>query len=91
MNTSTAQATIERVSQVFATYDLPVLLERDNGPCFTNDEFKRFLKLNGIRQIFTAPYHTSPYDAQVQTGTEEEKNGRESNPQNLSTPFPILF
>lgn len=76
MNTSTAQATIERVSQVFATYDLPVLLERDNGPCFTNDEFKRFLKLNGIRQIFTAPYHTSPNERTMRRFKQARKKKR---------------
>lgn len=59
MNMSTAQSTAEKLRGVFATHGLPVLSVSDIGPRFTSDEFKRLLKSNGIRQMFTAPYHPS--------------------------------
>lgn len=31
----------------------------DNGPTFTSDKFRNFLKNNGITQILTAPYYPS--------------------------------
>ena len=45
---------------IFATYGLPVLVVSDNGPCFSCQDFKMLMKVNGIRLIFFAPYHSSP-------------------------------
>ena len=55
MRTSTATATVEKMRGIFATHGLPVLVVSDNGPCFASQEFKMFMKNNGIRHIFTAP------------------------------------
>ena len=49
--------TIELLHHLFASYGLPEQLVSDNGPQFTSEEFKRFMKGNGIRHIRCAPYH----------------------------------
>ena len=59
MNSSTTPATIEKLRGVFATHGLPVILVSDNGPSFISEDFKAFMKFNGIQHIFTAPYHPS--------------------------------
>ena len=35
----------------------PEQLVSDNGPQFTSDEFEKFLKVNRVKHILTAPYH----------------------------------
>ena len=57
MNTSTSSATIEKLRQTFATHGLPETVVSDNGSCFTSEEFERFMKMNGIKHIKSAPYH----------------------------------
>ena len=59
MNTSTATATIEKLRLIFATHGIPSICVLDNGPSFVSDEFKTFLRNNGIRQVLVAPYHPS--------------------------------
>eukprot|EP00057_Strongylocentrotus_purpuratus_P023342 XP_011677816.1 PREDICTED: uncharacterized protein K02A2.6-like [Strongylocentrotus purpuratus] len=54
---STSEATIEKLREVFATHGLPNTLVSDNGPCFTSDEFAKFMKMNAINHIRGAPYH----------------------------------
>ena len=56
MKTSTAPTTIEKMRGIFATHRLPMLLVSDNGPCFSSQEFKIFMRNNGIRYIFMVPY-----------------------------------
>ena len=48
MRTSTATATVEKMRGIFATHGLPVLVVSDNSPCFSSQEFKMFMKNNGI-------------------------------------------
>ena len=43
----------------FAMHGLPKVVVSDNGPGFASEEFNDFLRSNGIRHIFTAPYHPS--------------------------------
>ncbi|KAJ8023976.1 hypothetical protein HOLleu_36568 [Holothuria leucospilota] len=57
MDTSTAQATISKLRSIFATHGLPELVVTDNGRNFTSGEFGEFLKRNGVKHVFTAPYH----------------------------------
>ena len=59
MHSTTAAATINKLRILFASYGLPRHLVSDNGPQFVAEEFKLFLKVNGIRQTLTPPYHPS--------------------------------
>ena len=43
----------------FYTHGLPDQMVTNNGPQFTSSEFTVFTPQNGIKHIFTAPYHPS--------------------------------
>jgi len=51
--TSTSAVTIRIL---FASLGLPEVVVSDNATTFTNDEFKQFLKKNGIRHITITQY-----------------------------------
>jgi hypothetical protein len=57
MKSTTSQATIRILRKLFASYGFPNELVSDNGPQFTSDEFKLFLKNNGVKQTLVPPYH----------------------------------
>ena len=57
--TITSNATISLLRSCFARLGLPIVLVSDNGTCFTSAEFQNFMNLNGIRHVFSAPYHPS--------------------------------
>ena len=59
MNTSTSNATIEKLRIAFSAHGLPEMVVTDNGSNFVSEEFEDFLKQNGIRHIRAAPYHPS--------------------------------
>ena len=59
MSSSTTQATIEGLRRLFAAYGLPQQLVSDNGPPFTAAEFDVFLRKNGVKHIYSSPYHPS--------------------------------
>ena len=55
----TSSRTLEKLRQIFSIHGLPRKIVMDNGPSFTSNEFKRFVKANGINHVTSAPYHTS--------------------------------
>ena len=57
MNRTTAVETIDVLRQWFAAHGLPEQLVSDNGPQFVSKEFKQFTSANGIKHIYSAPYH----------------------------------
>jgi hypothetical protein len=56
---SSSQITIEKLRLCFASLGLPEQLVTDNGPSFISEDFKQFMKKNGIQHIRTSPYHPS--------------------------------
>ena len=62
-----AEHTIEKLRQSFAIQGLPDSIVSDNGTCFTSQEFKNFVKVNGVRHTTSAPYHPSSNGAAERT------------------------
>ena len=60
-STSSSAVTIELLRKSFSTYGLPKVVVSDNAANFTNDEFKAFLKANGVKHVRTSPYHPASY------------------------------
>ena len=58
-SSTTYAATVRMLSETFARFGVPDGVLNDNGPQFTSDEFKTFVKINGIRQTISTPYHPS--------------------------------
>lgn len=54
---TSANNTIEKLSEAFARWGLPRQLVSDNGPPFTSREFSVYLTNNGVEHLFSAPYH----------------------------------
>lgn len=59
MSSTTTEKTIERLGEMFSRFGFPEQLVSDNGPQFISQEFEKFLEVNGIRHIHSAPYHPS--------------------------------
>ncbi|XP_064487549.1 uncharacterized protein K02A2.6-like [Ornithodoros turicata] len=59
MSSTTSSATIQKLREAFSRYGLPETIVSDNGTQFTSEEFKSFVRANGIRHVLTAPYHPS--------------------------------
>ena len=53
MSSATSSATIQRLQTLFAQFGLPKTIVSD----ITSQEFKKFLEVNGIRHLTSAPYH----------------------------------
>ncbi|UYV80958.1 K02A2.6-like [Cordylochernes scorpioides] len=68
-----AETTVNTMREMFATHGLPDVIVTDNGTSFTSEVFKTFLKRNGIRHIFCAPYHTAS-NGQVERAIQTFKN-----------------
>ena len=57
MNSSTAEATVEKLRTTFATFGIPETVVSDNGTCFVSEVFQTSMSRNGIRHIKVAPKH----------------------------------
>ena len=47
----------ECLGDIFSRFGLPKTLLSDNGPQFVADEFKAFLRHNGVKHVTSSPYH----------------------------------
>ena len=57
MSSTTTAATVRALRYPFSVHGLPEEIVSDNCPQFVAQEMKDFLKLNGIRQCLSSPYH----------------------------------
>nr|XP_022920982.1 uncharacterized protein K02A2.6-like [Onthophagus taurus] len=57
MSCTNAESLITYLRKIFCQFGLPDVIVSDNGPPFSSAEFSNYLKLNGIRQMFSPPYH----------------------------------
>lgn len=53
------EATINVLREYFCTWGIPRMIVSDNGPTFTSEKFRSFLKNNEVDQVLTVPYHPS--------------------------------
>ena len=74
VTSATSSATIERLMMTFACHGLPRSIMSDNGSCFTSEEFKLFTRTNGIRHIYSSPYHL-PSNGLAKRAVQTVKNG----------------
>lgn len=59
MKTTTTDATIDALDEIFSMFGMPLCLVSDNGPQLVSENFELFLTRNGIRHKKSAPYHPS--------------------------------
>ena len=59
MTSTTSENTINVLRTLFSSHGIPNYLVSDNAAQFTEAEFQTFLKKNGIKHIFSVPYHPS--------------------------------
>ena len=52
-----SEVTIDKLREAFAAHGIPQTLVSDNGPCFTSEEFAKFLNMNGVPHVRSAPNH----------------------------------
>ncbi|XP_063379466.1 uncharacterized protein K02A2.6-like [Cydia fagiglandana] len=57
MTTTTAEATTDKLRELFARFGIPSKLVSDNGPPFSSEQFANFLLTNGVTHVTSAPYH----------------------------------
>lgn len=53
----TSAFAISKVRELFCRYGLVDVIVSDNGSQFISNEFRTFLRINGVKQILTAPGH----------------------------------
>ena len=81
MSSITSAKTIETLRSVFAIHGLPRVIVTDNGSSFTSEEFKMFIRKNGIKHVTSAPYHPST-NSQAERAVQTLKRGLKCTPGN---------
>jgi hypothetical protein len=75
---TTAVQTIQAFRELFARWGLPSEVCSDNGQPFQSDEVRKFMRTNGIKQIFSAPYHP-PSNGEAERFVRTFKQGMVKN------------
>ncbi|XP_033760674.1 uncharacterized protein K02A2.6-like [Pecten maximus] len=80
MRSTTTTLIIELLRNLFARHGIPEQLVSDNGPQFISEEFRQFMKQNGIRHSTSSPYHprtNGQAERFVQTFKQAMKNAKD--------------
>ena len=56
-NSSTSEATVDRLRMTFASFGIPDTVILDNGTNFVSEVFQTFLSRNGVKHLKVAPKH----------------------------------
>ena len=59
VSSTDAKTTCKILRRLFAVHGLPRVVVSDNGPGFASEEFNVFLQMNGVKHLYSAPYHPS--------------------------------
>lgn len=73
----TTSFTISKLREIFARFGLPETIVSDNGTQFTSSLFQKFVKLNKIKHITSAPGHPATNGA-AENSVKSFKNGLKS-------------
>jgi hypothetical protein len=57
VSSTSSQASIRVLDQVFARFGFPKEIVSDNGSSFASSEFQNYCRERGIKNIFISPYH----------------------------------
>ena len=57
LSNMTAKMVAEQMKAIFSEFGEPKTLVSDNGPCYTDDQFKKMMSHLGITHITTRPHH----------------------------------
>lgn len=71
--------TFELMRKSFVTFGLPEVIVSDNATNYKSEEFHDFMMNDGIKHIFTPPYHSTSNglaEQAVQTFRERMKTSR---------------
>lgn len=64
---------ITTLRKIFTAQGLPDILVSDNGRAFSSEEFNTFLRKNGIKHLYSPPYHPAS-NGQVERAIQTFKN-----------------
>ncbi|XP_042142929.1 uncharacterized protein K02A2.6-like [Ixodes scapularis] len=59
MQSTTTERTVRCLRELFCRFGIPETIVSDNGPQLVSEEFKVFMRNNGVRHVVGAPYHPS--------------------------------
>ncbi|KAM7312980.1 uncharacterized protein ISCGN_002903 [Ixodes scapularis] len=59
MQSTTTERTVRCLRELFCRFGIPETIVSDNGPQLVSEEFKVFMRNNGVRHVVSAPYHPS--------------------------------
>ena len=59
VSSTDAKTTCKILLRLFAVHGLPRVVVSDNGPGFASEEFNVLLQMNGVKHMYSAPYHPS--------------------------------
>ena len=59
MENVTSVNIIRKLQEIFATHGLPQIIVTDNGTNFASSDMSQYMNNNGIRHLFSPPYHSA--------------------------------